>query len=77
MLLFILWTAIMGPLGTVQAKDSCYAYEKTPYVQFSTYTAYELVHENSDDPVDIPRKYYSHVVKMTLCLKNLKAWCLS
>lgn len=54
MLFFILWTAIMGPLGTVQAKDSCYANEKNPYVLFSTYTAYELVHDNSDDPVDIP-----------------------
>jgi hypothetical protein len=59
MLPFILWIAIMGHLDTVQAKDSCYAYEKNPYVLFSTYTAYELVHENSDDPVDIPRKYCS------------------
>jgi hypothetical protein len=59
MLFFILWAAIMGPLGTVQAKDSCYANEKNPYVLFSTYTAYELVHENYDDPVDIPGKYCS------------------
>jgi hypothetical protein len=47
----------MGLLETVQAKDSCYAYERNPYVLFSTYTAYELVHDNSDEPVDIPRKY--------------------
>jgi hypothetical protein len=46
----------MGLLGTAQAKDSCYADEKNPYVLFSTYTAYELVHEKSDNPVHIPCK---------------------
>jgi hypothetical protein len=67
MLLFILWTAIMGPLGTVEAEDSCYADEDNPYVLFSTYTGYEFVHGNSDDPVDIPCKHCSpHILAMNL-----------
>jgi hypothetical protein len=55
MQLFILWAILLGPLVTVKA-DSCYAKSSNPYVLFSTYTPYEFVHGNVDDPVYIPRE---------------------
>jgi hypothetical protein len=59
MLLLILWSTLVGHLITLKA-DSCFAQNRNPYVQFSTYTPYEFVHENVDDPVYIPREYYFH-----------------
>lgn len=59
MLLFILWATSVDPLATLTA-DSCYADNTNPYVMFSTYTPYEFVHENADDPVYIPREYCFH-----------------
>jgi hypothetical protein len=58
MLLFVLCATILVPLVAAHA-DSCYAQNNNPYVMFSTYTPYEFVHENSDDPVNIPREYCS------------------
>ncbi|XP_023702394.1 multiple inositol polyphosphate phosphatase 1-like [Cryptotermes secundus] len=52
--LFILWAILLGPLVTVKA-DSCYAQSSNPYVLFSTYTPYEFVHGNAEDPVYIPQ----------------------
>jgi hypothetical protein len=57
MLLSIFWATIVGCMVTVTAEDSCYAHVHNPYVLFSTYTPYELVHENSHYPVNIPREY--------------------
>jgi hypothetical protein len=58
MLVFILWAIVSVPLVAGHS-DSCYAENKNPYVLFSTYTPYELVHNNLDNPVNIPREYCS------------------
>lgn len=55
MLLSIFWATILGCMVTVTAEDSCYAHVHNPYVLFSIYTPYELVHENSHYPVNIPQ----------------------
>ncbi|XP_021920643.1 multiple inositol polyphosphate phosphatase 1-like isoform X2 [Zootermopsis nevadensis] len=54
MLLSILLATILVSL-VAGHYDTCLAENKNPYVMFSTYTPYELVHENSDDPVSIPK----------------------
>jgi hypothetical protein len=59
MLLLILWATLVGHLVTVKA-DSCFAQNQNPYMLFSTYTPYKFVHENTDDPVHIPREYCFH-----------------
>lgn len=56
MLPLILWASLVGCQVTAKA-DSCFAQNYNPYVLFSTYTPYEFVHENTDDPVHIPREY--------------------
>ncbi|KDR19046.1 hypothetical protein L798_06402 [Zootermopsis nevadensis] len=54
MLPLILWASLVGCQVTAKA-DSCFAQNYNPYVLFSTYTPYEFVHENTDDPVHIPQ----------------------
>jgi hypothetical protein len=58
MLLFILWTTLIFSFVAAQVEDQCYAHEKHPYMMFSTFTPYALVHEKSANPVYIPREYF-------------------
>ncbi|XP_069691309.1 multiple inositol polyphosphate phosphatase 1-like [Periplaneta americana] len=52
-----LWffVVILIPLVTEAQDQHCYANQTDPYVMFSTYTPYELVHETSTNPVFVPQ----------------------